>query len=131
MYVRNSRLVRKKMEPRFTGPYKVLRRADGGNYILSNSRKQNLHRSYPLDQLKVIDDEFSDEIWQAACTTKRFPIDRIVDHRYHQDHLQYLVQWKGHDDDFNSWEPESALAFPDLVSQYWNSVPDTAAPTSV
>ena len=105
----------------FTGPYKVLRQATGGNYILSSTRNQPLHRSYPLDQLKLVDQTCAAEIWTAACSTKLFPLDCIVDHRYVNGALQFLLQWKGHDSDFNSWETESAIADPDMVAAYWDS----------
>ena len=106
----------KKLEPKFTGPYKVARResrqAAGGNYHLVNFRSQPLTRSYPLDQLKVVDPEYAEAVWTAAKTTKVFPVEKLIDHRFVNGQPQYLVQWKGHDDEFNSWEPESALASP-------------------
>ena len=121
VYVRLLKKHIRKLDPKFTGPYKVLRQATGGNYILSSTRNQPLHRSYPLDQLKLVDQTCAAEIWTAACSTKLFPLDCIVDHRYVNGALQFLLQWKGHDSDFNSWETESAIADPDMVAAYWDS----------
>jgi len=121
VYVRLLKKHIRKLDPKFTGPYKVLRQATGGNYILSSTRNQPLHRSYPLDQLKLVDQTCAAEIWTAACSTKLFPLDCIVDHRYVNGALQFLLQWKGHDSDFNSWEAESAIADPDMVAAYWDS----------
>ena len=81
VYVRVLRLA-KKLEPKFTGPYKVARQAAGGNYHLVNFRSQPLTRSYPLDQLKVVDPEFAEAVWTAAKTTKVFPVEKLIDHRF-------------------------------------------------
>ena len=121
VYVRLLKKRIQKLSPKFTGPYRVLRRSSGGNYILTSTRNQPLHRSYPLDQLKLVDQSCANEIWAAACSTKLFPLDCIVDHRYVNGVLQLLLQWKGHDSDFNSWEVESAIADPDLVAAYWDT----------
>ena len=56
-------LKRKKLEKEFIGPYKVLSQNDTGNYILVNTKVKQLHRSYPLDQLKLIDPIHADIIW--------------------------------------------------------------------
>ena len=38
-----------------------------------------------------------------------FTIKRITDHRITKDGKQYLVHWKGYDEDENTWEPAKAM----------------------
>jgi hypothetical protein len=35
---------------------------------------------------------------------------------------QYLIHWLGYGHEHDSWEPESNLSCPDLLSAYWASV---------
>jgi hypothetical protein len=35
----------------------------------------------------------------------RFEIERIVDKRYRNDRLEYLIKWRGYPDSQNTWEP--------------------------
>ncbi|CAF2207827.1 unnamed protein product [Rotaria magnacalcarata] len=37
----------------------------------------------------------------------RFEIERIVDKRYRNDRLEYLIKWRGYPDSQNTWEPSS------------------------
>jgi hypothetical protein len=37
--------------------------------------------------------------------SERFEIERIVDKRYRNDRLEYLIKWRGYPDSQNTWEP--------------------------
>ncbi|CAF1618438.1 unnamed protein product [Rotaria sp. Silwood1] len=39
----------------------------------------------------------------------RFEIERIVDKRYRNDHVEYLIKWRGYPDSQNTWEPSSNI----------------------
>ena len=39
----------------------------------------------------------------------QYTIERITDHRITKDGKQYLVHWKGYDEDENTWEPAEAI----------------------
>ena len=120
VYVR-IKLQRKKLQPRFLGPYKVLSVNDSGNYTLSNKKGQPLSRSYPISQLKIIPDLVSTKVWEQACAGNVFITDRIVDHMIENNTTYYLVHWRDFDDEFDSWHSESSLNNTDIISAYWSS----------
>ena len=125
VYVRALQLVRRKLTPRFSGPYKVVAVAAGGNYHLSTTKGKRLSRSYPIDQLKLIAPHVADRIWMAACSDGVYTVDRILDHRVvSADGLrEFRVSWAGFDADFDSWEPESAILDPALITAYFAATP--------
>jgi hypothetical protein len=38
-----------------------------------------------------------------------FVVEQILDRKYEAEQLLYLVQWKGYDSSFNTWEPMKNL----------------------
>ena len=36
---------------------------------------------------------------------ERYEIERIVDKRYRNDRVEYLIKWRGYSDSQNTWEP--------------------------
>lgn len=41
----------------------------------------------------------------AEESGERFEIERIVDKRYRNDRMEYLIKWRGYPDTQNTWEP--------------------------
>ena len=49
-----------------------------------------------------------------------FEVDKILDHRKHHNHQEYLVKWVGYLDYDASWYPATHLTpAPDCIADYW------------
>ncbi len=84
-------------EPAFIGPYTVLRPTRLNSYILIDGTGQQLKRTVPLDQIKVISNPDHPGP-QPPNAKKEYVIDKILDHRENEDEggLEYLVKWQGY-----------------------------------
>ena len=129
VYCRNL-LHQRKMQARFLGPYRVAEITAQGLYKLENRHGLILKKAFPLDQLKIIDPEFAEEIWKSELT-QVFSVDAIIDHRSKANGrgLEYLVSWKGYDNDHDSWVDEVDILDHDLISIY-ESLPPKLLTTS-
>jgi len=103
-----------KFEPKYLGPYTIVRRAQNGGYVLKDATGDILHRHVPPDQLKLVDrsgNYLADNI---------YTVNKIVDHRGNPGNYEFLVDWKGYKE--QTWEPESNILDYDVVKQYWNRI---------
>ena len=118
VYCRNL-LHQKKMQSRFSGPYRVHEITSAGLYRLENRRGVVLKNAFPLDQLKVIDPVFAEEIWEAELS-QVFAVDAIIYHRFESPSrgIEYLVSWKGYDHDHDSWVRATDILDHDLIATY-------------
>lgn len=54
--------------------------------------------------------------------TRDYETEGIIDRRRRNGKVEYLIQWKGLDERYNTWEPESALAnTQDVLNDYYAS----------
>ncbi|CAF0945245.1 unnamed protein product, partial [Brachionus calyciflorus] len=84
-----------KLEPRFRGPYTVVRRTRKGNYILAKSEVVEMKQSYPLNKLKIVSDTLIDN-------NEFYDIEKILKDRTRRGMKEYFVKWKGFSDEENS-----------------------------
>ena len=68
---------------------------------------------YELDDLNrtLIEGQFQIEELTPVRVTKSsvYKIDKILDKRYTNGILEYLIHWKGYREDFDSWVPEATV----------------------
>ena len=82
-----------KLEPRFRGPYTVIRMLQNGNFKLKNALVTELKTSYPLHKLKVT---AADE-----DPNNHYEVEKILDHRKLGAKFEYYVKWKDYNDSHN------------------------------
>ena len=102
-----------KREPKYIGPYSVVRRAQSGAYILRDATGDLLDRFVPVDQMKIVSKKPMPVHPQGDIYTVR----KILDHRGSPGNYQYLIDWKGYSE--QTWEPEANILDYDTVKQYW------------
>ena len=104
-----------KWEAKYIGPFIVVRRNHAGNFVLRDETGDQLDRSVPPDQLKLI---------AKKNTTKDdvYEVERILQHRGAPGSYQYLVRWKTpYTEADDSWEPSSSFRDPGIMKRYWKS----------
>lgn len=104
-----------KFEPKFIGPYSIVRRTRNGNYMLRDNTGDVLDRMIPPDQLKLI----SKKPRPTDLENNAYEIERILEHRGVPGQYEYKVKWKNFRE--TTWEPSSNFLDTALISDYWKS----------
>ena len=96
-----------KLQSTWRGPYQVTKIDKHGNCHLNIPRRYSRHPVFAPDMLKKYHDnpEHQRETVREETEDNVYLIERIIDQRQGKDGLEYLVQWKGYDEDENTWEP--------------------------
>ena len=77
-----------KFEPKYIGPYTIIRRARNGAYVLKDTDGDILDRHVPIDQIKIISKTSREK------DKNTFVVDKILKHRGAPGDYEYLVRWK-------------------------------------
>ena len=114
-YIKNPEL-KPKFEPKYVGPYFIVRRARNGAYVVKDESGMIVDRHVPADQMKLV----SKEPRRIDEQKPTFEVKRIKDHRGNRaDNYEYLTVWRGYDDDEATWEPASNFVDDAVIKKYW------------
>jgi RNase H-like domain found in reverse transcriptase/Reverse transcriptase (RNA-dependent DNA polymerase)/Integrase core domain/Integrase zinc binding domain/Chromo (CHRromatin Organisation MOdifier) domain/Retrotransposon gag protein/Zinc knuckle len=102
-----------KFEPKYIGPYSVMRRTRNGNYQLKDQTGEMLERHIPPDQLKLV----SKKARPQDLANNVYEIEKILAHRGSPGAYEYRIKWKNYHD--ITWEPASNFQDTALISNYW------------
>ena len=108
---------RDKFEPKYVGPYTIVRRAHNGAYVLKDATGDILDRHVPPDQLKLISRSVRGNIKRNTI----YEVEKILEHRGEPGHYEYWVKWKNYDDSQNTWEKASNFLDDTCIRNYWKS----------
>jgi len=87
--------------------------ADTDAYKLHDNSGAVLPHSYPSSQHKVIS---RDDIFDSPS----FELEAILNHRETDHEYEYLVRWKNHPQESDTWEPDSKFTDEDTIATYWH-----------
>ena len=104
-----------KFEPKYVGPYVIVRRARNGAYVLRDVDGDILDRHIPIDQIKIISKT------SRTIDKDTYTVSKVLKHRGAPGSYEYLVQWKNYSSDENTWEHESQFNDTKCIEKYWAS----------
>ena len=102
-----------KFEPKYIGPYTIIRRARNGAYVLRDATGDILDRHVPVDQLKVLSKH-------QRTNNNIFEVKSIINHRGMVGAYEYETKWKGYTD--TTWEPQSNFLDDGVIKKYWSTI---------
>ena len=105
-----------KFEPKYVGPYVIVRRARNGAYVLKDVDGDILDRHVPIDQIKLISKT------TRAKDADTYTVYKVLKHRGAPGAYEYLIHWKGYSQDDSTWEPESHFNDDKCITKYWSSL---------
>jgi transposase InsO family protein len=110
-----------KFEPKYIGPYTVVRRARNGAYVLKDQIGDILDRHVPADQLKFLTKRAPKKILSEA-SQEVYEVDHIVDHRGDPGHYEFLTRWKGYAAADDTWVLQADFQDDAVIREYWRKL---------
>ncbi len=102
-----------KFEPKYVGPYTVIRRTRNGAYVLRDATGDLLDRRVPADQLKLV----SRTARPSDLEQNVYEVQSILAHKGEPGMYEYHVKWKDHN--ARTWEPASSFLDDTVIKNYW------------
>lgn len=116
-----------KWQPKYLGPYTVVRRAHHGGYVLRDSTGDILDRHVTIDQLKVLSSKKKHSADDKDAEVE-YVVEAVRDHRGdNPSNYEFLVKWVGYPEADNSWEPISNFRDKEVITKYFKSLSTTAS----
>jgi hypothetical protein len=105
--------IKGKLDSRYTGPYTIDGQAKNTNYWLKNAKGVRMKKSFPIDQLKILNEGV-----EELERDDEFEIENIVNDRVRNGLKEYLVKWKNYDDIHNTWVKETDFYTTECIQEY-------------
>jgi putative transposase len=110
------------LDPKYDGPFKIVRRTSKGTYILRDNMGRLLARNYAPEQLKAVLQ--SSDIPTEETETDHHEVEKILSHRLDTEggKILYTVKWKGYDESENSEIPYENFDSKKTVDLYYDRI---------
>ena len=105
-----------KFQPKYLGPFSIIRRTRNGNFQLKDESGEVLDRHVPPDQLKLI----SKKPRQQDLETSAYEVEDIVGHKGQAGSYEYHTKFLGYPNAY--WIPEENFADVTVIRRYWDKV---------
>ena len=116
-----------KLEPKWLGPFQVLRKNRRGTFQVKDLSGTVVHRAIPVTQLKLCGNGplFGGDGSVLEATVgeqKRYVVQSIIDDRVNEQGVtEVLVRWRGFSAADDTWEPTSSFDDGPTLANYWRS----------
>lgn len=107
-----------KLQPYYEGPYTVIRKNQGGAYILKDENEKEIEKRFPPSALKLVKRKSE----ERNETEGIYIVQTILEHKKHKGNYLYKVRWKGYDGSHDTWEPAAHFTDPKLITEYWQRI---------
>ena len=126
----------KKLNHKYLGPYKVIKKVGASAYQLSSQGQSTRHMTFNEQYLRpfrkgVYPTQIAKPTPPAELINgeEEWEVETIKDSRYSRGQLQYLVHWKGFNVSEDTWEPARHLTHaPELVTEFLSRYPTKHKP---
>lgn len=104
-----------KFEPKYVGPYTVMRRTRAGTYVVRDATGDMLDRHVPADQLILV----SRKPRASDLANNTYEVEAVLSHRGQPGNYEYEVKWTGYPKP--TWEPATSFLDNAVITAYWRA----------
>eukprot|EP01135_Chromosphaera_perkinsii_P002187 Nk52_evm22s218 gene=Nk52_evmTU22s218 len=102
-----------KLDPKYFGPFSIIRKNRGGAYVLKDLYSNVLERNIPRSMIKPINSGL-------LRTLERKEIEAVLNVKKNSSgQTEYLVKFKYLGPKNNAWIPDKAISNRKLIAEYW------------